>query len=382
MAAAPNGCLLVWDKTSVPDGLSDGLIECSSPYHKLATEPYSLSYKKETHPESQKATPARVKLLYDPGQTTLACDFRIPGTILFGNVKMKAGKQPRYILPSILSEVMIDKKIERSSVLNMSTAYLIHMPSLVHDNFEGAWKEFEKIKEDGLARNIEASIFNSNSSRLLQAVMKIAEIQLFVDQSLLEYSEKHGIITEGYIGLAIPEQPERPITKLPGGPVDAPVQAAARRLDMTPAHVVLAWSKGQAQRRNDSRSTLPLPIFRRLTKDELATIDVPFGLSLSRNTLRCMAAFAGAYAMYTFVKTTNNFLHFIFPLDDRLCASESPQLKAAYSSVGAGVRRAISRSAMITKRKSASEPSDTDDHMLACRHDASRSPINLDHAVS
>jgi diketogulonate reductase-like aldo/keto reductase len=30
--------------------------------------------------------------------------------------------------------------------------YLIHHPRLVNGDFEGAWKEFEKIKDDGLSK--------------------------------------------------------------------------------------------------------------------------------------------------------------------------------------------------------------------------------------
>lgn len=39
---------------------------------------------------------------------------------------------------------------------------------------------------------------------------------------------------------------DSPITRYPGGPVDSPVQAAAKRLNATPTQVILAWvrSKG------------------------------------------------------------------------------------------------------------------------------------------
>jgi len=39
-----------------------------------------------------------------------------------------------------------------------------------------------------------------------------------------------------------------PITRYPGGPVDEPVLAAAKRLGATPAQIILAWvrSKGLA----------------------------------------------------------------------------------------------------------------------------------------
>lgn len=42
------------------------------------------------------------------------------------------------------------------------------------------------------------------------------------------------------------ENPRSPITRYPGGPVDEPVAAAAKRLGATPTQVILAWvhSKG------------------------------------------------------------------------------------------------------------------------------------------
>lgn len=38
--------------------------------------------------------------------------------------------------------------------------YLIHFPRVVEDDFEGSWKEFEKIREDGLAKYVN-SLFDA-----------------------------------------------------------------------------------------------------------------------------------------------------------------------------------------------------------------------------
>ncbi|KAG5651990.1 hypothetical protein H0H81_006672 [Sphagnurus paluster] len=125
--------------------------------------------------------------------------------------------------------------------------YLIHAPRFVEGNFDGAWREFEKIKHDGLARSIGVSNFNVEQ---LQYIVKVANVKPAVNQiefhpynyaehkSLLAYSTKHGIITEAYSSLT-------PITKFPGGPVDAPVNAAAKRLGMTPTQVILSWVKAK-----------------------------------------------------------------------------------------------------------------------------------------
>ncbi|KAJ7022720.1 NADP-dependent oxidoreductase domain-containing protein [Mycena alexandri] len=124
--------------------------------------------------------------------------------------------------------------------------YLIHHPSFVPD-IEAAWKQFERIKDDGLAKSIGVSNFNLEQ---LQTVVKSARILPAVNQinfspynyaqnkDLLAYSAKHGIVTAAYSSLA-------PITKYPGGPVDTPVATAAKRLGITPTQVILLWVKSK-----------------------------------------------------------------------------------------------------------------------------------------
>ncbi|KAG5732066.1 NAD/NADP-dependent indole-3-acetaldehyde reductase [Termitomyces sp. T112] len=125
--------------------------------------------------------------------------------------------------------------------------YLIHAPYLVENDFEGAWRQFEKIKEDGLARSIGISNFDVEQ---LQDIMKIAKIKPVVNQislnpynyaskkSLLEYASQHGIIIEAYNILAS-------ITQVPGGPADAPVNSIAKRLGISPGQVLLLWAKAK-----------------------------------------------------------------------------------------------------------------------------------------
>ncbi|KAJ7673514.1 Aldo/keto reductase [Mycena rosella] len=124
--------------------------------------------------------------------------------------------------------------------------YLIHSPSFVPD-IDLAWKQFERIKDDGLAKSIGVSNFTLEqlqtlvkSARILPAVNQISFNPYNYAQSkdLLAYSAKHGIVTEAYSSLA-------PITKTPGGPVDAPVAAAAKRLGITPTQVILLWVKSK-----------------------------------------------------------------------------------------------------------------------------------------
>jgi diketogulonate reductase-like aldo/keto reductase len=160
--------------------------------------------------------------------------------------------------------------------------YLIHQPTQVEDDFEGAWKEFEKIREDGLAKSIGVSNFNVEQ---LQTILKTAKIKPAVNQirfhpynyaeqkSLLEYSAKHGIVTEAYSSLS-------PITKMPGGPVDIPVACAAKRIGATPTQVILSWvrSKGivivtTSRTKQHLQEYLAVPDLPALTKEEILAID-------------------------------------------------------------------------------------------------------------
>jgi len=160
--------------------------------------------------------------------------------------------------------------------------FLIHQPFAVEKDFEGAWKVFEKIKEDGLAKSIGVSNFNVEQ---LQIILKIAKIKPAVNQirfhpynyaehkSLLEFSAKHGIVTEGYSSLS-------PITKMPGGPVDIPVAAAAKRIGATPTQVILSWvrSKGivivtTSRSKEHLQEYLAVPDLPPLTKEEILAID-------------------------------------------------------------------------------------------------------------
>ncbi|KAI0685801.1 NADP-dependent oxidoreductase domain-containing protein [Cytidiella melzeri] len=127
--------------------------------------------------------------------------------------------------------------------------YLIHNPRLIAD-IAATWSEFEKFKNEGLTKSIGVSNFNLEQ---LQKLVKGSSIKPAVNQiyfnpynyaenkELLAYAAKHGIVIEAYSSLS-------PITRFPGGPVDEPINAAAKRLGATPTQVILAWvrSKGVA----------------------------------------------------------------------------------------------------------------------------------------
>ncbi|KAI0354864.1 Aldo/keto reductase [Trametes cingulata] len=159
--------------------------------------------------------------------------------------------------------------------------YLIHNPAVVTDIVKD-WRQFEKIKETGLSKSIGVSNFDLVQ---LQELLKFARIKPAVNQilfhpynyeenkELLEYSARHGIITEAYSSL-------QPITRYPGGPVDKPVQAAAKRLNATPTQVLLSWvrSKGVAivttsSTKEHLEEYLAVADLPPLTAEEIAAID-------------------------------------------------------------------------------------------------------------
>jgi len=126
--------------------------------------------------------------------------------------------------------------------------YLIHFPGVIQNgDYEGVWKEFEEFKEAGLTKSIGVSNFTIDN---FEKLFKTARIKPAVNQiplhpyniaenaALLEYHAKQGIVTEAYSSLI-------PIRNYPGGPVDAPIKAAATRLGITPTQVIFLWVRAK-----------------------------------------------------------------------------------------------------------------------------------------
>ncbi|KAF7980660.1 hypothetical protein HWV62_37075 [Athelia sp. TMB] len=172
--------------------------------------------------------------------------------------------------------------------------YLVHMPSLMEDDWEGYWKEFETVKTQGLARSLGVSNFNLEE---LQRTVKCAKIKPAVNQiklhpynyakqkSVIEYAEKHGIVTEGYSSLTS-------ITQSPGGPVDAVVAKIAERIHATPAQVLMLWvrSKGvviitTSSRRERLEEYLDIDSLPALTEADVGEIDAAGAKGAPMNVL-------------------------------------------------------------------------------------------------
>ncbi|KAF8843341.1 Aldo/keto reductase [Paxillus ammoniavirescens] len=180
------------------------------------------------------------------------------------------------------SSVYITTKYDGGDLaLTFVDLYLIHYPEYLKD-FESGWREFESLKKDGLAKSIGVSNF---SLEQLHRLLKTARDRPVVNQielhpynyaemkDLLEYCAKQDIVVEAYSSL-------NSITKNPGGPVDAVVNAAAKRINATPNQVIFAWvrSKGAVivtTSRNKERlqEYLAVPDLPPLTPEEIAAID-------------------------------------------------------------------------------------------------------------
>ena len=73
-------------------------------------------------------------------------------------------------------------------------------------------------------------------------------------KSLIQYAILNNIVIEAYSSLAyvhvsfrvpITDANLSPITKYRGGPVDGPVNAAAKKRDVEPSQILLAWVRAK-----------------------------------------------------------------------------------------------------------------------------------------
>ncbi|OWT40271.1 oxidoreductase [Cryptococcus neoformans Bt1] len=149
----------------------------------------------------------------------------------------------------------IDEKGARQSIgesleklgLEYLDLYLIHSPRVTKGDIKGAWKELEALQKEGKTKSIGVSNFNKEQ---LQELLAHATVKPVVNQillhpyvitqtaPLLEYLKEQNIVPEGYSTLI-------PLTSRPGGPVDKPVNQIAKRLNVNPEQVLLAWSRAK-----------------------------------------------------------------------------------------------------------------------------------------
>ncbi|KAI0090646.1 Aldo/keto reductase [Irpex rosettiformis] len=125
--------------------------------------------------------------------------------------------------------------------------YLIHSPRLAQPDIPTAWAKLEKIKADGLAKSIGVSNFSVAELEILLASAKVkpAANQILFHPYVLgrqgpiiEFGNKHGIVTEAY-------SPLKPLTSPTGGPLDALLKEISSRLNVPPEQILLSWAKAK-----------------------------------------------------------------------------------------------------------------------------------------
>ena len=117
--------------------------------------------------------------------------------------------------------------------------YLIHWPTPGRDLYVETWKEFEKLREEGLVKSIGVSNFEiehlERLARETDTVPVVNQIELhpgFSQPELRAYCAAHGIAVESW----------SPIGGSRGSILDHPVVVAiASRFHKTPAQVVIRW---------------------------------------------------------------------------------------------------------------------------------------------
>ena len=84
--------------------------------------------------------------------------------------------------------------------------------------------------------------------------IKLHPYNYMEQKGVIEYAEKHGIVTAGYSSLTYvhfdiivvaADNRYRSITQSPGGPVDAAVAQIAKRIHATPAQVLMLWVRAK-----------------------------------------------------------------------------------------------------------------------------------------
>ncbi|KAJ7350909.1 Aldo/keto reductase [Mycena albidolilacea] len=159
-------------------------------------------------------------------------------------------------------DVFITTKYSRTDGLDIQTSvrnslkylgvsyldlYLVHFPRAALPDIPTIWKEMEEIQALGMARSIGVSNFSAEQLATLLASAKVKPVAnqillhpyVYAQQlPILEYAAQHQIAIEAYSVLI-------PITSLPGGPLDDPLNQIAGKHGVTPDQVLLAWTKAK-----------------------------------------------------------------------------------------------------------------------------------------
>ncbi|KZT32396.1 Aldo/keto reductase, partial [Sistotremastrum suecicum HHB10207 ss-3] len=125
--------------------------------------------------------------------------------------------------------------------------YLLHSPRASLPDITTAWREMERILDQGLAKSIGVSNYTPvefdilfKTARVVPAVNQILFHPYVYEKSIptLEYCKEKGIVIEAY-------SPLSPITRQPGGSLDKPLAAIAKAHNAEPNQILLAWAKAK-----------------------------------------------------------------------------------------------------------------------------------------
>ncbi|KAL1728442.1 NADP-dependent oxidoreductase domain-containing protein [Schizophyllum commune] len=161
--------------------------------------------------------------------------------------------------------------------------YLIHNPRIIGDKLlPTVWQQLEKFRWDGTARSIGVSNFEVEHFKTIFSVARIIpavnQIHLHPynyaeSKPVLDFCAQHKIVVEAYSSLD-------PITKYPGGPVDAPLAAAAAKRNATPVQALFLWVRAKgvvivttSSTRSHMEEYLAISELEPLTAEEVAAID-------------------------------------------------------------------------------------------------------------
>nr|GAT42332.1 predicted protein [Mycena chlorophos] len=131
----------------------------------------------------------------------------------------------KYSRPNLSVDESIRNSLSQLGLKFVDLLYLIHQPTLSKD-IVGTWVELEGVKKAGLAKSIGVSNFPLHPYNYAQ------------QKPTVDWCQARGIVVEAYGGLSS-------LTKYPGGPVDTPVAAAARKLGISPTQVLMGWLRAK-----------------------------------------------------------------------------------------------------------------------------------------
>ncbi|KAJ7621365.1 Aldo/keto reductase [Roridomyces roridus] len=172
--------------------------------------------------------------------------------------------------------------------------YLVHSPRLAKPDIPTFWKEMEVIKKQGLVKSIGVSNYDEKDLALLVSSAKIKPVvnQILLhpyvyarQKPILEFAAENDIVIEAYSALL-------PITSLPGGPLDTPLNDIAGRLGVTTDQVLLAWTKAKGAvvvTTSSKKSRLEGYLNAgdlKLTEEDMAAIDAAGALGPPRSCIR------------------------------------------------------------------------------------------------